>query len=132
MTAYTTAQDNVSSASPDGMSEASSGRSLTPIEEQIYLNKYPDLIHEKLERDNHDLKRHLDIYISKVDRSITQYEKILGQLKSEIEDKERQCHTIETKVAHARQKLSQKPEEPQMKTDDMKHALLNKENDLKQ
>lgn len=87
---------------------------------------------EKLERDNHDLKRQLDTYISKEDRSIAQYEKIMDQLKSEIKDKERQCHTIETREAYARQELSQKNKELQMKIDDMKDALLNKENDLKQ
>lgn len=87
---------------------------------------------EKLERDNYDLKRQLDTYISKEDRSIAQYEKIMDQLKSEIKDKERQCHTIETREAYARQELSQKNKELQMKTDDMKDALLNKENDLKQ
>lgn len=87
---------------------------------------------EKLERDNYDLKRQLDTYISKEDRSIAQYEKIMDQLKSEIKDKERQCHTIETREAYARQELSQKNKELQMKIDDMKDALLNKENDLKQ
>lgn len=87
---------------------------------------------EKLERDNYDLKRQLDTYISKEDRSIAQYEKIMDQLKSEIKDKERQCHTIETREAYARQELSQKNKELQMKIDDMKDALLNKENELKQ
>jgi hypothetical protein len=56
----------------------------------------------------------------------------MDQLKSEIKDKERQCHIIETREAYARQELSQKNKELQMKTDDMKDALLNKENDLKQ
>ena len=78
MTAYTTAQDTISSASSDGMSEADTkcyndnysdiggadnsrnhyttigheqgrqpncGRSLTSTEEQIYLDRYPDLQH---------------------------------------------------------------------------------------
>lgn len=56
----------------------------------------------------------------------------MDQLKCEIKDKERQCHTIETREAYARQELSQKNKELQMKIDDMKDALLNKQNELKQ
>lgn len=57
---------------------------------------------EILTRDNQDLKNQVDIFIQKEDRTILQYEKIMDQLKSEIKDKERQCHTIETREAYAR------------------------------
>lgn len=87
---------------------------------------------EKLDRESQDLKKQLDIYISKEDRTITQYEKIMDQLKSEIKDKERQCHTIETREAYARQELSQKSKELQMKVDELKDQLLHKKGEIKQ
>lgn len=87
---------------------------------------------EKLDREAQDLKKQLDTYIQKEDRTITQYEKIMDQLKSEIKDKERQCHTIETREAYARQELSQKNKELQMKADDTKDQVLQLSGDLKQ
>ena len=63
---------------------------------------------ERLTRENQDLKRQVDTFLSKEDRTIAQYEKIMDQLKSEIKDKERHCHTIETTEAYARQETSQK------------------------
>lgn len=44
---------------------------------------------EKLSRENNDLKKQVDTFIQKEDRTILQYEKIMDQLKSEIKDKER-------------------------------------------
>ena len=44
---------------------------------------------ERLLRENDDLKKQVDTYSSKEDRTIFQYEKIMEQLKSEIKDKER-------------------------------------------
>jgi len=35
----------------------------------------------------------------------------LDQLKAEVKDKERQCHTIETREAYARQELNQRIKE---------------------
>ena len=35
----------------------------------------------------------------------------MDQLKSEIKDKERQCHTIETREAYARQEINSKLKE---------------------
>ena len=57
---------------------------------------------ERLQRDNYELKKQVDQFIQKEDRNIQQYEKIMDQLKSEIKDKERQCHTIETRENYAR------------------------------
>lgn len=67
--------------------------------------------HEKLDRENFELKKQVDSFISKEDRTIQQYEKILDQLKAEVKDKERQCHTIETREAYARQELNQRIKE---------------------
>lgn len=66
---------------------------------------------EKLDRENFELKKQVDTFIAKEDRTIQQYEKILDQLKAEVKDKERQCHTIETREAYARQELNQKIKE---------------------
>jgi cell division protein FtsB len=57
---------------------------------------------ERLSRENNELKKQVETFIQKEDRTILQYEKIMDQLKSEIKDKERQCHTIETREAYAR------------------------------
>lgn len=57
--------------------------------------------------------------MQKQDRMIMQYEKIMDQLKSEIKDKERQCHTIETREAYARQEISSKLKDLQLKYDEL-------------
>ena len=80
---------------------------------------------EMLSRENHDLKRQVDIFIQKEDRTILQYEKIMDQLKSEIKDKERQCHTIENREAYARQELSMKNKDLQQKYEDQRDANQN-------
>lgn len=51
----------------------------------------------------------------------------MDQLKSEIKDKERQCHTIETREAYARQEINTKLKDLQLKYDDIKEALGQKD-----
>ena len=55
----------------------------------------------------------------------------MDQLKSEIKEKERQCHTIETREAYSRQEISQKHKDALLKCDDLKDSLRTKENELK-
>jgi len=86
---------------------------------------------ERLSRENFDLQKQVDTYVQKEDRTITQYEKIMDQLKSEIKDKERQCHTIETREAYARQELSQKNKDLQLKLDEKGDQYRDKERDFK-
>lgn len=87
-------------------------------------------MNERLQRENTELKRQVDQFITKEDRTITQYEKIMDQLKSEIKDKERHCHTIETREAYARQEINSKLKDLQLKYDDIKENLGQKENEL--
>lgn len=60
---------------------------------------------ERIDRENHDLKKQVDTFIAKEDRTIQQYEKVIDQLKAEIKDKERQCHTIEAQSHLAKLEL---------------------------
>lgn len=78
---------------------------------------------EKLQRENDDLKKQVDTFISKEDRTIAQYEKIMDQLKSEVKDKERHTHTVETREAYARQELHQKNNELQLKNEQMRDDI---------
>jgi len=55
----------------------------------------------------------------------------MDQLKAEIKDKERQCHTIETREAYARQELSQKNKDLQLKLDEKQDYLRDRERELK-
>ena len=55
----------------------------------------------------------------------------MDQLKSEIKDKERHCHTIETTEAYARQETSQKYKDLIQTHEDIKDQLLKKERELK-
>ena len=56
----------------------------------------------------------------------------MDQLKSEIKDKERQCHTIETREAYARQELTLKVKDLQQKHEDQKEANQMQEREMKQ
>ena len=56
----------------------------------------------------------------------------MDQLKSEIKDKERQCHTIETREAYARQELTLKVKDLQQKHEDQKEANKMQEREMKQ
>ena len=54
---------------------------------------------DRLMRENGDLKRQVESFMSRDDRAEQQYERILEQLKGEISEKERQCHAIEAREA---------------------------------
>ena len=54
----------------------------------------------------------------------------MDQLKSEIKDKERQCHTIETREAYARQEINSKLKDLQLKYDETTETLMNKDNEI--
>lgn len=56
----------------------------------------------------------------------------MDQLKSEIKDKERQCHTIETREAYARQELTLKVKDLQQKHEDQNEANQMQEREMKQ
>ena len=86
---------------------------------------------EKLQRENDDLKKQVDTFISKEDRTIAQYEKIMDQLKSEVKDKERHTHTVETREAYARQELHQKNNELQLKNEQMRDDIAEHKVNLK-
>ena len=87
-------------------------------------------LNERIQRENHELKRQVDQFIQKEDRTITQYQKIMDQLKSEIKDKERHSHTIETREAYARQELNSRLKDLQLKYDDLKETLTEKDSEL--
>lgn len=100
---------------------------MTRIADECDSNKR---MNERLQRENTELKRQVDQFITKEDRTITQYEKIMDQLKSEIKDKERQCHTIETREAYARQEINSKLKDLQLKNDDLKETVTAKDNEI--
>ena len=56
----------------------------------------------------------------------------MDQLKSEIKDKERQCHTIETREAYARQELTLKVKDLQQKHEDQNETNQMQEREMKQ
>jgi len=51
-------------------------------------------------------------------------------LKSEIKDKERQGHTVETREAYARQELNSKLKDLQLRFDDLKEDHGKRESEL--
>ena len=55
----------------------------------------------------------------------------MDQLKSEIKDKERHCHTIETTEAYARQETTQKYKDLINTHEELKDQMMKKESELK-
>jgi len=100
---------------------------MTRLADDLDSNKR---LNERIQRENGDLKRQVDQFIQKEDRTITQYERIMDQLKSEIKDKERQGHTVETREAYARQELNSKLKDLQLRFDDLKEDHGKRESEL--
>mmetsp|Transcript_13153 Transcript_13153/g.22268 ORF Transcript_13153/g.22268 Transcript_13153/m.22268 type:complete len:102 (+) Transcript_13153:1439-1744(+) len=76
---------------------------------------------ERLVRESNDMRRQLDLLMQKEDKTMSQYEKIIDQLKAEVLEKERESHAIEAREAIAKSELNLKNKELKNKISEMSH-----------
>ena len=86
---------------------------------------------EQLLRENTDLKRQVDSFLSKENKQSDQFESIIDKLKAEVLEKERQCHQIESRETSARQEIHSRFQDIQSRFEEASIKLAQREADSK-
>ena len=72
---------------------------------------------QRLDKLNQSQRQSLEENSRKEERLILQYDKLMGQLRSELKEKERELHAQDTRAAYAKQEVVKQLQETQLKMD---------------
>ena len=72
---------------------------------------------KRLESLNHSQRQSLEEWQRKEDRLILQYDKLLEGLRSELKDRDREAHALETRWAYSKQEVVKQLHDLQLKMD---------------